>query len=157
MVQNNTDGLGFLEKTEKSWYLFQHKGQRCVPAQGNGFGMWHQTRSVWVYQISINATLHTVNIYICETFGSSVSSVLSLIPCCHFVFKGVPYFVKSLNLCVCVCTCSTPCVTSRWSSCPILEPVAQSSISQRTTSSSSRLWCTRRLSSYRNCCLVTTW
>lgn len=53
--------------------------------------------------------------------------------------------------------CSTPCVTNLWSSCPTLAPAAQFSTSRRTTSSSSRLWCTKRLSSYRSCCLDTTW
>lgn len=53
--------------------------------------------------------------------------------------------------------CSTPCVTNLWSSCPTPAPAAQFSTSRRTTSSSSRLWCTKRLSSYRSFCLDTTW
>lgn len=53
--------------------------------------------------------------------------------------------------------CSTPCVTNLWSSCPIPAPADQFSTSRRTTSSSSRPWCTKRRSSYRSYCLDTTW
>lgn len=72
----------------------------------------------------------------------------------HKIHKIVFFFFK--HFCVSR-VCSTPCVTNLWSSCPTLAPAAQFSTSRRTTSSSSRLWCTKRLSSCRSCCLDTTW
>lgn len=56
-----------------------------------------------------------------------------------------------------LCLCSTLYVMSLWSSCPIQEPAALCFTLQRMMSSSSRLWCTKKLNSCRSCCLVTTW
>lgn len=48
-------------------------------------------------------------------------------------------------------------VTNHWLSCPTREPVARSSMSPRTMSSSSRQLCTRRQSFCRSFFLVITW
>lgn len=96
-----------------------------------------------------------------------------------YLSLDLPICVSNISMCLCIdmyvcvqtesytrlafffpcvfCTCSTPCVTNLWSSCPTPVPAAQSSTSQRTTSLSSRLWCTKRPSSYRSYCLDTTW
>lgn len=74
--------------------------------------------------------------------------------CLHKIVFFFFFFFK--HFCA-FCVRSTPCVTNLWSSCPTPAPAAQFSTSQRTTSSSSRLWCTKRLSSYRSYCLDTTW
>jgi len=52
---------------------------------------------------------------------------------------------------------STPSAMSHWSSCPTLAPAVPGSTLPAMTSSSSRRCSIKRLSSYRNCFLVTTW
>lgn len=49
------------------------------------------------------------------------------------------------------------CVTSHWSSCPTPEPVDLSSMSRVMTSSSLRLFSTKRQSFSRNSCLDISW
>lgn len=58
---------------------------------------------------------------------------------------------------VCSFPTSILCVTSHWSSCPTPEPVDLSSMSRVMTSSSSRLFSTKRQSSSRNSCLDISW
>ncbi len=68
---------------------------------------------------------------------------------------------KLIGVCLCVSKSviafSIRSVTNHWSSCPILEPVAQSSTSRGMMSSSLRQSCTRRQSFCRSFFLDTTW